>query len=678
MSFFRNMKLGKKISAGYIVILLMMMVISMVVYSSITSIITASNWVNHTYEVIRTGEHVSGAMVDMETGQRGFMVTGKDEYLEPFNNGNNNFDKLIKEGQTLTSDNPIQVKRWRDVAALQAQWLKEVAEPEIEARRQVSLGVDANANFQTISSRTIGKDIFDGIRRILADLTSKLTSANKTQAANLVTLITLNLVNMETGQRGFLLTGKDASLQPFNDGKRNLQNNVNKLGSTLDGSSVTSADLQRLQIEVDKWVAQAAQPEIDARRDINRYPKTINDIAIMMQQGKGKLLMDATRAKIKEIIDEEEKLIVLRGEEQASSSTFGIAFTIAGTLVAICLGSLIAFFVVRGVMVPIRATNQILKDIAEGQGDLTKRVDVRSTDEIGELGEYFNAFVSKLQGIITEVVESASALSVAAEQMSNVITVTSDGLNRQNSETVQVATAITEMAATVEEVARNSQNASDEANSADGKAKLGNQAVAKTIETINELAAEVDNSAVVLEKLKGDSENISTVLDVIKNIADQTNLLALNAAIEAARAGEQGRGFSVVADEVRTLAQRTQSSTSEIEDLISALQKGAESAVVVMQQNRTKAAETVVQAALAGEFLEAITQGVTTILDMNNQIAVAAEEQTVVAQEINRSIVSIESISLETSSGASQTAESSKEISILGNRLRKLVEQFHV
>ncbi|MEH6711941.1 MAG: HAMP domain-containing methyl-accepting chemotaxis protein, partial [Paraglaciecola polaris] len=337
-----------------------------------------------------------------------------------------------------------------------------------------------------------------------------------------------------------------------------------------------------------------------------------------------------------------------------------------------------AFFVVRGVMVPIRATNQILKDIAEGQGDLTKRVDVRSTDEIGELGEYFNAFVSKLQGIITEVVESASALSVAAEQMSNVITVTSDGLNRQNSETVQVATAITEMAATVEEVARNSQNASDEANSADGKAKLGNQAVAKTIETINELAAEVDNSAVVLEKLKGDSENISAVLDVIKNIADQTNLLALNAAIEAARAGEQGRGFSVVADEVRTLAQRTQSSTSEIEDLISALQKGAESAVVVMQQNRTKAAETVVQAALAGEFLEAITQGVTTILDMNNQIAVAAEEQTVVAQEINRSIVSIESISLETSSGASQTAESSKEISILGNRLRKLVEQFHV
>ncbi|MFT6778358.1 MAG: methyl-accepting chemotaxis protein [Paraglaciecola sp.] len=182
--------------------------VSVVVYSSITSIIDASKWVNHTYVVIRTGEDVSASMVDMETGQRGFMVTGIDEYLEPYNDGNTRFDSLIKKGQELTSDNPVQIKRWKEVAGLKAQWLQEVAQPEIETRRQVSLGASATANFKTISARTVGKDIFDGIRGVLVNLEAKFLQASSTQGAHLITLLTLDLVNMETGQRGFLLTGK--------------------------------------------------------------------------------------------------------------------------------------------------------------------------------------------------------------------------------------------------------------------------------------------------------------------------------------------------------------------------------------------------------------------------------------------------------------------------------------
>ena len=651
--------------------------VSVVVYSSITSIIDASKWVNHTYVVIRTGEDVSASMVDMETGQRGFMVTGIDEYLEPYNDGNTRFDRLIKKGQELTSDNPVQIKRWKEVAGLKAQWLQEVAQPEIETRRQVSLGASATANFKTISARTVGKDIFDGIRGVLANLEAKFLQASSTQGAHLITLLTLDLVNMETGQRGFLLTGKEESLEPYNGGQISFQQNIEKLGSVLQGTSVTRDQALELQSRVNNWLSQAAQPEIDARREMNRFSTSIDDIAIMMEQGKGKLLMDTIRAQIIEIVAEEEKLIIVRGDQQTVSSAIGIGVTIIGTLIAIAISSAIAFFIVRGIMQPINATNSILKNITE-QGDLTKRIAITSGDEIGEMGGYFNDFVSKLQGIIKEVVESSTQLSVAAEQMSKVAADTNEGLNMQNSETVQVATAMTEMASTVDEVARNSQGASDAASNSDKEAKSGNQALLITIKTINELADDVENSAIIFENLKGDSDNISAVLDVIKNIAGQTNLLALNAAIEAARAGEQGRGFAVVADEVRTLAQRTQDSTSEIENLISALQKGTESAVNAMQQNRTKAAETVKQAAQAGEFLEAITQGVSTILDMNSQIAVSSEEQAAVAQEINRSIVSIQSISDETSVGATQTSESSKEVTILGNRLRQLVDQFRV
>ena len=237
---------------------------------------------------------------------------------------------------------------------------------------------------------------------------------------------------------------------------------------------------------------------------------------------------------------------------------------------------------------------------------------------------------------------------------------------------------MTEMASTVDEVARNSQSASEAAVHADNQAKSGNQAVTKTIEIINELAADVEISAKALEKLRGDSENISAVSDVIKNIANQTNLLALNAAIEAARAGEQGRGFAVVADEVRTLAQRTQDSTAEIQNIIASLQQGVGSAVAAMKQNQEKTITTIEQAANAGEFLRTIAQSVSTIVDMNSQIAVASEEQSAVAQEINRNIVNIQSISEKTSAGATQTAKSSKQLLTLGNQLRQLVEQFRV
>jgi len=672
------MKLGKKIYSGYVLVLSVMTIISIVVFMSINSIIDASKWVNHTYKVIRTGESLLASMVDMETGQRGFMVTGQDEYLEPYNNGLKSFDMLIKQGQQLTSDNPAQGKRWQDVGALKRQWQQEVAEPEVGARREVALGAASMANFKRISSRTVGKQIFDGIRVMLADLEKKFRSQNNTRGINLITLITLDLVNMETGQRGFLLTGLDESLEPFNGGKSDLTSHIETLRSVLAGSAVTRADLQLLEAEVNKWIDQAAQPEIDARRDMNRYPKTIEDIALMMSTGQGKKLMDATRAKIDEIVAAEEKLIIVRDDEQLSASSFAIGFTIISNLIAIVAGVIIAVFTVRGVMTPISATNSILKELSQGEGDLTKRVPVTSQDEIGELSEYFNAFVSKLQGIVKDVIESAAQLAVASQQMNQLSQSTSNGLHKQNQETMQVASAMTEMASTVEEVARNSQSTSDAAKYADQQAQSGNTIVAATVTKINELAADVESSASILSKLKDDSGNISAVLDVIKNIADQTNLLALNAAIEAARAGEQGRGFAVVADEVRTLAQRTQDSTSEIEGLISTLQTGADSAVAAMQKNRTKTIETVEQAAQAGEFLRAITESVSKILDMSNQIAVASEEQSAVAQEINNNIHNIQSVSEETAGNSKQTSTASAEVADLGNRLHRLVEQFKV
>ncbi|MFC1750105.1 CHASE3 domain-containing protein, partial [Pseudomonadota bacterium] len=652
----------------------LMAVVSIVVYESINSLIDSSKWVNHTYHVIRNAETVGAAMVDMETGLRGFMITGKDEYLAPFKSGQKSFDKFITEGQELTSDNPTQVDRWKEVAQLKEQWLSDVANPEMEARREVTESADAIAHFKEISSRTIGKEIFDSIRKSLADIESKFDG--DPEGLFLVTATTLDLVNMETGQRGFLLTGEETSLTPYIEGGKSLKAHLNDLRRTARGTAVSRADIQKVEDQVNAWEHKAADPEIEARREMNKHNMTIEDISKIMETGHGKTIMDTLRVKLQEIIDAEEVLIDMRTKEQQSTSDFAIGFTAIGTILAIAIGIIVAMVMVRGILTPLNATNNMLKDIAEGEGDLTKRIPVETKDEIGDLGNNFNAFIEKLQGIIREISAATTQLGESSDNMTTTSEQTCEGVNNQKNETEQVASAITEMTATVQEVAKSAEQASSAANEADIEAKAGNQVVSSTVQAINELANDVEKSSTVIGKLKGDSENIGTVLDVIKDIADQTNLLALNAAIEAARAGEMGRGFAVVADEVRTLAQRTQESTQEIETLISALQNGAEKAVGAMELSCNKANETVEKAKNAGESLDTITRAVDTIRQMNTQIATAAEEQTSVAEEINRNVVNIQNISEQTASGAENTLSSSNDLGRLSGNLRQLVGQF--
>lgn len=672
------MNIGRKITSGYALILMLMTIVSALVYFSISSIGEATRWVNHTYEVIRNAESVSAAMIDMETGQRGFMITGEDEYLEPFNSGKTKFGNLIKNGKRLTSDNSKQVLRWAEVEKLQSKWLLEVAISEIEARRIVTQGAAANQYFKKVSSRTVGKDIFDSIRGMLSKINEKFEAERNNRGSALITLLTLDLVNMETGQRGYLLSGKEESLEPFKQGQINFSVHIEELSNLIENSVVSLSDLDNLQNRISDWIVQAAQLEIDARKDMNRFSMTIDDISVMMKQGKGKFYMDLIRGVVNDIVAEEERLIIIRDEELESASQTAKISSIVGTLVAIIFGIVLASFIVNGIVKPILKTNTILQDIANGQGDLTKRLIVESTDEVGQLSGYFNEFMSKLQGIITEAVSSANQLAAAAEQMSAVSKKSSKGLSQQNDETMQVATAINEMASAVEEVARNTENATNAAKNADSESKSGNQLVSETIDSIKELASEIDSSSEAIDNLKVHSERIGAVLDVIKSIADQTNLLALNAAIEAARAGEQGRGFAVVADEVRTLAKRTQDSTSEIERIISDLQLGAEHAVNVMQSSKTKSSATVDKGEQSGAFLLSVTNAINTILEMNTKIASVVQETSGVTQEVSRNISNIRSISEKTSTGAEEANATSHDVAELSSDLQRLVSQFKV
>jgi methyl-accepting chemotaxis protein len=353
-----------------------------------------------------------------------------------------------------------------------------------------------------------------------------------------------------------------------------------------------------------------------------------------------------------------------------------ITVVIVALVAGISVSVVLAYFIVAGISKGVTQVDIAANRLAEG--DLNARVDYSAKDEIGHIARTVNRMAENFRNTVNEVKDAITRLAAAAEETSVVTAQTTSGINQQQTETSQVATAINEMSATVQEVARNAVEAAAAAQEADSTFDNGKQVIDRVISSIGDLAGEVEKASNVIQQLELESKNIGSVLDVIKSIAEQTNLLALNAAIEAARAGEQGRGFAVVADEVRTLAGRTQESTQEIEEMIGKLQSGTNNAVKVMEQGKEMTQVGVEQAAAAGEALQTINAAVERISSMNTQIASAAEEQSTVTEEINRSIVSINGVAEQSAIGAQQTAAASDDLAKLAEQLKGLVDRFKV
>lgn len=442
--------------------------------------------------------------------------------------------------------------------------------------------------------------------------------------------------------------------------------------------------------QLDRLVPDRADEIDNTRQSLEQYFKLANSLSVSMIDGtadfanigqqvdtKNALQVKSTKAfhSFRELsLTQFTQTVEDAKSTAANAITLGLIIGAVTIIILLTISFSIAYIVTNNL-------NQItssLKGIAEGEGDLTLRIEQNTKDESGELVYWFNHFVGKLHTTIGEVVSLINPLSEVSEQLNTVVSNTSAASQEQCSISENVTQAVEEMICTVNEVARHASDAATSAAQADSESQEGQVIVNKTVSSINDLAVEIEKASDVITRLESDTENVGQILDVIKGIAEQTNLLALNAAIEAARAGEQGRGFAVVADEVRTLASRTQESTQEIQAVIEKLQDAAQSAVAVMEDSKSRANSSVSQAEQTGISLQEITQKVTSISDMNHQIAAATEEQSQTSMNIKDNVNKMLDASNISVSSTQSALELTKSIDKFSKQLEAVGNQFKV
>jgi methyl-accepting chemotaxis protein len=692
---FKNMKFKTRLILGNSIVLVIMAIVGIVVYFSVNSLIQNSYWVDHTHKVIGHGNALVSDMVNMETGMRGFLVGGKDDFLEPYFAGKQDFDKMMSETKALVSDNPEQVNRLNVISKLAKQWDEKAAQIQIAEKRKANEGAKAVAHFKEIQSRTIGKQIFDGIRQQITKIDDKFRRANNLPGRYLMQTILLHLVNMETGQRGYLLTGLEASLDPYKDGVTSFTRDINalkKLVARGKGSGVSNEEIDELGETTEQWEEMAAEPEIKARREINNFSTTIEDVAALVEKGAGKKYMDELRIVMSEFIQIEAKLLIIRDQEAESTASLTKVVVIVGILLAIIIGIVANAILIRTVSEQLGGEPAEVADIAKEIANGNLVLDIDTTTPKKGLFKNMVLMITNLREIVTQVSAAGENVAAASNQLSTISNQISSASDFTVQKSNSVATASEEMNVNMNSVASSMEQAASNVNSVASATEEMNTSIADLVGEVDKAKESTDNAVVRADEVSGNvrtlgqaADEIGTVTETIAAISDKTNLLALNATIEAARAGDAGKGFAVVANEIKELANQTATATADIGKKLKGIQNSTGIAVTGVEEIAEiikSINETVVivretmdsQKNATQEITENISQVSLGIKEINQNVTQTSQASGEVASDISN----VNESASEVSNSSAQLNQSAEELSKMAEVLKEKMDQFQV
>ncbi|QSL93277.1 methyl-accepting chemotaxis protein [Ectopseudomonas toyotomiensis] len=483
-----------------------------------------------------------------------------------------------------------------------------------------------------------------------------------------------NLINIETGARGFVITGRDQFLGPMESGERDFQAHMAQLRQLTRDNPAQQRRLSKLQALHDQWLGEDINGNLELRRQVSAGTQRFDALIDRVSSGGAKVKMDAMRRILSEIQSEERALLEQRTASMNAAKSESLMILLVGGLIAAVLAISVAFLLSHSIAGRLRQVVEVARNVAQGR--LDSDIERAGRDEIGVLLDAFATMQERLREMIGQIRAGAVQLVEAAQNISSASTQLSVSTQEQSQ-------AASSMAATVEELTVSINHVADNANEAHGlssdsgrQSAEGGAVIQETLASMQRIADTVQGAAAQIAELGQHSDQISSIVNVIKEIADQTNLLALNAAIEAARAGEQGRGFAVVADEVRLLAQRTANSTQEITEMIKKIQLGTRSAVSNMEVGVQQVNGGVVQASQAGDAIVTIRQASASVVGVVDQISMALREQTVASQDVARNVERIAQMSMENSEAVAETSRTAQGLQQLALSLEKQVASF--